>query len=128
MVPFAVVMQRCDAQFSQRPDLMATVGDLCVAAEQQRLVALRILGRVIEATRLPKARTATRDPPLVAYTAKPDFYDGPMTPLFIDVLSKPSSPDAIVASVRRCVVQEATGRPERRLAPSFGAIDQDPSE
>ena len=59
----------------------------------------------IEAARLLKASTATRDLQLIAYTAKPDFYDAPLRRLFVDVLPKPSNPDAIVASVRRLVVQ-----------------------
>jgi len=58
----------------------------------------------IEAARLLKASTATRDLQLIAYTAQPDFYDGPMTRVFAGVLSKPSTPDAIIASVRRCLV------------------------
>ena len=57
----------------------------------------------VEAARLLKASTVTRDLKVIAYTAQPDFCDGPVRPLFVDVLSKPSNPDAIVASVRRCV-------------------------
>jgi CheY-like chemotaxis protein len=163
---------RCEA-----PDLLASVRDLCIGAEEQRQGALMILRRVvgeiesdthkrslaprilvvddsvdtcemaaivledagfhvitaangleavlaaflarpavvlmdinmpvlngIEAARLLKASTATCDLQMIAYTAKPEFYDGPVTGLFMGVLSKPSSPDAIVASVRRCIV------------------------
>lgn len=57
----------------------------------------------IEAARLLKASAATRDLKVIAHTAKPDFYYGPMARLFVDVLPKPASPDAIVASVQRYV-------------------------
>lgn len=58
----------------------------------------------IEAARLLKSSTVTRDLQVIAYTAKPDFYERPLTRLFVDVLAKPSSPDAIIASVRRWAV------------------------
>lgn len=164
------------ARFSVRPDLVATARDLCAAAEQQRVVAITILRRVvgelapglqnqslaarvlvvddapdnceiaamaleyagfhvitatngleailaaylanpavvlmdinmpvlngIEAARLLKASTATRDLQVIAYTAKPDLCDGPLRQLFTAVLSKPCTPEAIISSVRRCV-------------------------
>lgn len=59
----------------------------------------------IEAARSLKASTATRDLRVIAYTAKPDFYEERLAGLFVDVLSKPFDPDAIIALVRRCVVQ-----------------------
>jgi CheY-like chemotaxis protein len=57
----------------------------------------------IEATRLLRASTATRGSRVIAHTAKPDFFEGPMTRLFDDVLPKPVAPDVVVARVRRFV-------------------------
>jgi CheY-like chemotaxis protein len=55
----------------------------------------------LAAARLLKASAATRDLKMIAYTAAPDFYEGPFTKLFVGVLTKPVDPDAIVASVRQ---------------------------
>jgi CheY-like chemotaxis protein len=55
----------------------------------------------IEATRLLKASAVTRSLNVIAHTAKADFHEAPFTRLFADVLPKPASPDAIVASVQR---------------------------
>ena len=55
----------------------------------------------IEAARLIGASAITRDVKVIAYTARPEFYDGPITRLFVDVLGKPSSPEALLASVQR---------------------------
>jgi CheY-like chemotaxis protein len=57
----------------------------------------------IEAARLLKASASTRSMPVIAYTAKPDFYEGPLTRLFVGVLGKPATPEAIVAKVRESV-------------------------
>ena len=53
----------------------------------------------IEATRLLKAGAATRDAHVIAHTAKPEFFHGPMTRLFDRVLTKPAAPGDLVASV-----------------------------
>ena len=44
----------------------------------------------------------------IAYTAKADFYEGSLIRLFVAVLAKPASPDAITARVRRLV--DGSGR------------------
>ena len=62
----------------------------------------------IEAARLLKATPVTHGVKVIAYTAKADFYEGPLTRLFVDVLAKPASPDAITARVRRLV--DGSGR------------------
>jgi CheY-like chemotaxis protein len=61
-------------------------------------VTMPVLGG-IEAARLLKASAATRSLNVIAYTAKPDFYEGPITRLFVGVLPKPASPEAIVSKV-----------------------------
>jgi hypothetical protein len=43
---------------------------------------------------------------VVAYTARPDLFDGAVTEWFVDVILKPASPDGIVALVRRVVASE----------------------
>lgn len=55
----------------------------------------------IEAARVLKASEVTHDMNVIAYTAKPEFYEPPFTKFFVDVLKKPSPPEAILASVRR---------------------------
>ena len=55
----------------------------------------------IEAARLLKASEVTHDLNVIAYTAKPEFYEPPFSSFFVDVLKKPSTPEAILASVRR---------------------------
>jgi CheY-like chemotaxis protein len=55
----------------------------------------------IEAARLIKASAETRHMNILAHTAKPDFYEGPLRRLFVDVLSKPTAPEALVVAVRR---------------------------
>jgi len=61
----------------------------------------------IEAARLLKASAATRHINVVAHTATPEFYVGPLGRLFVDVLPKPATPDSIVASVRRFAADNA---------------------
>jgi CheY-like chemotaxis protein len=53
----------------------------------------------IQATRLLKAAAATRDAPVIAHTAKPEFFQGPMSRLFARVLPKPAAPGEVVGSV-----------------------------
>jgi CheY-like chemotaxis protein len=60
----------------------------------------------LEAARLIRASAATQDMKVIAYTAKPDLFDGGVTKLFVDVILKPASPDAIVALVRRVAASE----------------------
>lgn len=55
----------------------------------------------IETARLLKASPSTRHIRVIAYTAWPSFYDGPLKSVFDGVLAKPSSTDALIASVRR---------------------------
>jgi CheY-like chemotaxis protein len=57
----------------------------------------------LEAARVLKASEVTQDLHVIAYTAKPEFYEPPFTKFFVDVLKKPSTPEAILASVRRFV-------------------------
>jgi CheY-like chemotaxis protein len=56
-----------------------------------------------EAARLLKASEATRHMKVIAHTSAPDLFGGPLMKLFADLLPKPASPDAIVASVQRLV-------------------------
>ena len=60
----------------------------------------------LEAARLIRASAATQDLKVIAYTARPDLFDGAVTKWFVDVILKPASPDAIVALVRRVVASE----------------------
>jgi two-component system, OmpR family, phosphate regulon response regulator PhoB len=55
----------------------------------------------IETARLLKASPSTRHVRVVAYTAWPSFYDGPLKSVFDGVLAKPSTAEALVAAVRR---------------------------
>ena len=55
----------------------------------------------IETARLLKASPSTRHARVVAYTAWPSFYDGPLKSVFDGVLAKPSTSEALVAAVRR---------------------------
>jgi two-component system, cell cycle response regulator DivK len=60
----------------------------------------------IETARLLKASPSTRHVRVIAYTAWPSFYDGPLKSVFDGVLAKPSSKEALLASVRRFVAPE----------------------
>jgi CheY-like chemotaxis protein len=60
----------------------------------------------LEAARLLKASAVTQHLNMIAYTAKADFDEGPLAKFFVDVLPKPTSPDAIIAAVRRFVTIE----------------------
>jgi CheY-like chemotaxis protein len=60
----------------------------------------------IEAARLLKASPGTRHVRVIAHTAWPSFYDGPLKTVFDGVLAKPSAPEALIASVRRFVVPD----------------------
>ena len=60
----------------------------------------------IEAARLLKTHPATQHLTLVAHTAWPQYYDGPLKRLFDAVLSKPTSPPDLVAAVRRMIEDE----------------------
>ena len=55
----------------------------------------------IEATRLIKAADATRDARVIACTGSPSKLDGLAAALFVAVLSKPASPDDLLATVRQ---------------------------
>jgi two-component system, cell cycle response regulator DivK len=55
----------------------------------------------IETARLLKASPSTRHVRVIAYTAWPSFYDGPLKSVFDGVLAKPSTSEALLASVRR---------------------------
>lgn len=55
----------------------------------------------IEATRLIKAREATRNARVIAYTADPSFDDSPTRPLFAAVLAKPATPGTVLAMVQQ---------------------------
>ena len=55
----------------------------------------------IETARLLKASPSTRHVRVVAYTAWPSFYDGPLKSVFDGVLAKPSTSESLVASVRQ---------------------------
>ena len=54
----------------------------------------------LEATRLIKACAATRDARVIAYTGNPAFEESPTRMLFAAVLTKPATPDAVLAAVR----------------------------
>jgi two-component system, cell cycle response regulator DivK len=54
----------------------------------------------IEATRLIKAGEATRDARVIAYTGNPSFDIKPAQTLFAAVLTKPATPDAVLATVQ----------------------------
>src|SRR6187399_236470 len=53
----------------------------------------------IETARLLKASPTTRHARVIAYTAWPSFYDGPLKSVFDGVLAKPSTSEALIASV-----------------------------
>ena len=55
----------------------------------------------LQATRLLKASEVTQDISVIAYTAKMNIPEAPLARLFVDVLMKPASPEAIVAAVHR---------------------------
>jgi hypothetical protein len=54
----------------------------------------------LEATRLIKACAATRNARVIAYTGNPSFDESPTRMLFAAVLTKPATPDAVLAAVR----------------------------
>ena len=55
----------------------------------------------IEATRLIKAAEATRNARVIAYTGNPSFSDGLERTLFAAVLTKPSTPRAVLETVQQ---------------------------
>jgi CheY-like chemotaxis protein len=55
----------------------------------------------VQATRLIKAIDEIREARVIAYTGRPATLDDAATALFVAVLLKPSSPDAVVATVRQ---------------------------
>jgi two-component system cell cycle response regulator DivK len=57
----------------------------------------------IEAARLLKTHPATQHLRLVAHTAWPQYYNGPLKRLFDAVLSKPTPPADLIAAVRRMI-------------------------
>lgn len=54
----------------------------------------------IETARLLKASPSTRHIRVIAYTAWPSFYDGPLKSVFDGVLAKPCTTEALLASVQ----------------------------
>ena len=66
----------------------------------------------IEAARLLKASPVTRAIEVFAYTANPSFYDGPLSQLFTEVLTKPVRPDEIAHLVLQAVSRRS-GDPQR---------------
>jgi CheY-like chemotaxis protein len=60
----------------------------------------------LEAARLIRASSATQDLKVIAYTARPDLFDGTVAKWFVDVILKPASPEAIVGLVQRVVASE----------------------
>jgi two-component system, cell cycle response regulator DivK len=61
----------------------------------------------IETARLLKASPSTRHVRVIAYTAWPSFYDGPLKSVFDGVLAKPSTSESLIASVRQFLAPEA---------------------
>ena len=57
----------------------------------------------IESARLLKASPATRLVQIIAHTAWPSFYDGPLKSVFDGFLLKPATSEALVAAVRRAM-------------------------
>jgi CheY-like chemotaxis protein len=55
----------------------------------------------VEATRLIKAREATRHARVIAYTGNPSFDTSPTRTLFAAVLTKPATPAAVLATVQQ---------------------------
>lgn len=55
----------------------------------------------IEAARLLKASPSTRHVRVIAHTAWPSFYDGPLKSVFDGVLAKPSTSETLLASIRQ---------------------------
>jgi len=55
----------------------------------------------IETTRLIKAGIVTRDARVIAYTGNPSFDRSPARTLFAAVLTKPATPEAVVATVQQ---------------------------
>jgi CheY-like chemotaxis protein len=70
----------------------------------------------IEAARLLKTHPATQHLTLVAHTAWPQYYDGPLKRLFDAVLSKPTNPVDLIAAVRRMLVDEDAAPPAAAAA------------
>jgi CheY-like chemotaxis protein len=60
----------------------------------------------LDAARLLKLSAPTRRLNLIAYTATPDSIDGRYRELFVEVLQKPSHPQAIVEAVKRHVAPD----------------------
>lgn len=60
----------------------------------------------IETARLLKASPSTRHIRVIAYTAWPSFYDGPLKSVFDGVLSKPCTTEALLASVQPFVADD----------------------
>jgi CheY-like chemotaxis protein len=57
----------------------------------------------MDATRLLKGSAATRDLNVIAHTAEAELRDPSGSGLFVDVVKKPATPEAILASVRRFI-------------------------
>ena len=63
---------------------------------------------------LLQAGEATRDARVIAYSGSPSFNDSPTRTLFAAVLTKPSTPGAVAATVQHVVANRA----ELAFAPS----------
>ena len=70
----------------------------------------------IEAARLLKTHPATQHLTLVAHTAWPQYYDGPLKRLFDAVLGKPTNPSELVAAVRRMIEDDEAAPPAAAAA------------
>lgn len=60
----------------------------------------------LEAARLIRLSSATQDLKVIAYTARPDLFDGAVTRWFADVILKPASPETIVRLVQKVADSE----------------------
>ena len=89
------------AAIATRNGLEALVAANCLAPAVVLMdVSMPILDG-IETARLLRASAVTRQVPVIAHTAWPSFFDGPGRDLFAAVLPKPTTPDALLASVQR---------------------------
>ena len=70
----------------------------------------------IWAARLLKTHPATQRLPLVAHTAWPQYYDGPLKRLFDAVLSKPTNAAELIAAVRRMIAVDDAAPPAAAAA------------
>lgn len=60
----------------------------------------------LDAARLLRASLLTRHLKVIAFTARPDIYEEPVARSFASILTKPASPEAIIATVQRFVASD----------------------